>query len=460
MILFVLFLDICAIMSIRGDYIMKIDREEIEKRVIENLKSIQNSRQKLYELNLKLMDHNVPFGLVQTIFQNEENISDLELFILIGITSALYDLGEGSLNPNDLYGDRELRDARILLNQKQTDRVYLPITLKDVLRVNYDSYITIIRIADLVKMVESQLIVYDEETQRGVVYKESKSGGIIKSPIVNKASVKRISNKVVKNQYFEDMITLNIYSTEVEPVTYNEESRSLVINDGVVISILDGFHRLQGFTAAINNNPNIELNEILSIRVYDYETAKRFFSQINTINVLKKERRDELAQERMSDKVVADLQRKSEIGEQIASSASVNDLVGELTTFDIMSYAIDHIYEFERQLDVIKTAKYLNEFFAYLVGTFPDEFSSNIKKRKVLTMSHPLMFIGYIVLSKFMQDHEIELENIETFINKIDFEDERLLSLLLKRKSLTGNKKIRDMICEYFVNVFGGDKDE
>ncbi|WP_340032563.1 DNA sulfur modification protein DndB [Paenibacillus sp. FSL K6-1122] len=439
---------------------MKIDREEIEKRVIENLKSIQNSRQKLYELNLKLMDHNVPFGLVQTIFQNEENISDLELFILIGITSALYDLGEGSLNPNDLYGDRELRDARILLNQKQTDRVYLPITLKDVLRVNYDSYITIIRIADLVKMVESQLIVYDEETQRGVVYKESKSGGIIKSPIVNKASVKRISNKVVKNQYFEDMITLNIYSTEVEPVTYNEESRSLVINDGVVISILDGFHRLQGFTAAINNNPNIELNEILSIRVYDYETAKRFFSQINTINVLKKERRDELAQERMSDKVVADLQRKSEIGEQIASSASVNDLVGELTTFDIMSYAIDHIYEFERQLDVIKTAKYLNEFFAYLVGTFPDEFSSNIKKRKVLTMSHPLMFIGYIVLSKFMQDHEIELENIETFINKIDFEDERLLSLLLKRKSLTGNKKIRDMICEYFVNVFGGDKDE
>jgi len=439
---------------------MKIDRAEIEKRVIENLKRIQNSRQKLHELNLKLMDYNVPFGLIQTIFQNEENLADLEPYILIGITLALYDLGEGSLNPDDLYGVRELRDARLFLNQKQTDRIYLPITLKDVLKVKLDSYITTMRIADLVKMVESQLIIYDEETQRGVVYKESKSGGIVKTPIVNKASVKRISNKVVKNQYFEDMITLNIYSTEVEPITYDEESKSLTINDGVIISILDGFHRLQGFTAAINNNPNVELNEILSIRVYDYETAKKFFSQINTINVLKKERRDELAQEKMSDKVVADLQRKSEIGEQIASATSVNDLIGELTTFDIMSFAIDRIYEFERQLDVIKTAKYLNEFFAYLVGTFPDEFSSNIKKRKIPIMSHPLMFIGYIVLSKFMQDHEIDLDNTETYINKIDFEDERLLSLLLKRKSLTGNKKIRDMICEYFVNVFGGDKDE
>ncbi|WP_440110202.1 DNA sulfur modification protein DndB [Paenibacillus sp. QZ-Y1] len=437
---------------------MKVEREEIEKRVVENLKSFQNSRQKLYELNLKLMDHNVPFGVVQTIFQNEENIADLELHVLIGITLALFDLGEESLNPDELYGNREIRDAKILLNEKLIDRIYLPLTLKDVLRVKFDSYITMIRIADLVKMVESQLIIYDEETQRGVVYKESKSGGIVRSPIVNKASVKRISNKVTKNQYFEDMITLNVYSTEVDPVTYDEESKSLIINDGVVISILDGFHRLQGFTAAINNNPNIDLTEILSIRVYDYETAKRFFSQINTINVLKKERRDELAQERMSDKVVSDLQRKSEIGEQIASATSVNDLIGELTTFDIMSYAIDHVYEFERQLDVIKTAKYLNEFFAYLVGTFPDEFSNDVKKRKNRIMTHPLMFIGYIVLSKFMKEAEIDLGDIETHIDKIDFKDEKLLSLLLKRKSLTGNKRIREMICEYFVQVFGGDK--
>lgn len=439
---------------------MLIDRIEIENKVVVSLKKIQNSRQKLYELNLKLMDYNVPFGLVQTIIQNEENITGLELHIMIGITLALYDLGEDDLNPDELYGNRELRDAKLMLNNKQTDRIYLPITLKDVLKVKFDSYVTMIRIVDLVKMVESQLIIYDEETQRGVVYKESKSGGIVKTPIVNKASVKRISNKVVKNQYFEDMITLNVYSTEVDPVIYDEETKSLTINDGVVISILDGFHRLQGFTAAINNNPNIDLTEILSIRVYDYETAKRFFSQINTINVLKKERRDELAQERMSDKVVADLQRKSEIGKQIASSTSVNDLIGELTTFDIMSYAIDNAYEFERQLDVIKTSKYLNEFFAYLVGTYPDEFSNDIKKRKNRTMSHPLMFIGYIILSKFMQDNEISLEDIETYIDRIDFDNEKLLSLLLKKKSLTGNKRIREMICEYFVQAFGGDKDE
>ena len=445
-------------MFIRGDYIkMKIDRKEIEQRILESLKEVKHSRQKLYSLNMRLSDYNVPFGLLQAIIQNNEMISEIEIPSLIGLTRGLFDeLGLPILNPSQLYGEREIRDAEIALTQ-ENNKLYLPLSFEDVIRIKYDSYITKISIQKLVKMVDSQLIIYDEGTQRGVTYKENKSGGIVKSPVVNRASVKRIATKMSENKYFEDMITLNVYSTEVDPVTYNEDNKTLTINDGAVISILDGFHRLQGAVAALQINPNAELTEILSIRVYDFETAKAFFSQLNTINVLQKERRKELAQDRMSDKVVVELQRKSEIGSQIASAPNISDLVGELTTFDIMTYAIDKTYKLEKQIDVIKTSKYLNDFFAYLAGIYADEFSSDIKKRTNRVMSHPLMFIGYIVLSKYMQDHHVELDLIEDYIQKIDFEDSHLKSLLNEKKSLTRNIKVRDKLFMYFSELFKED---
>ncbi|WP_339236310.1 DNA sulfur modification protein DndB [Paenibacillus sp. FSL R5-0517] len=433
---------------------MKIEREQIEQRIANALKEIKHSRRKLYELNKILAEYRVPFGLLQSIIQDENTLKETEFQYLIGLTRGLHDLlNHKELEPSSLFGEREIRDSEHALNNED-DKLSLPLTFIDTLEIKFDSYLTKISIQKLVEMVSSQLIVYEEETQRGVVYKENKSGGIVKTPIVNRASVRRIASKMAGNQYFEDMITLNVYSTEVDPVAYHDGSRTLTINEGAVISILDGFHRLQGAVAALQMNPNAELNEILSIRVYDDETAKKFFSQLNTINVLKKERRKELAQERLSDKVVSDLQQKSEIGKQIASSNAISELAGELTIFDIMTYAIDKVYHLERQLDVIKTSKYLNEFFAYLVGNYPDEFSTDIKQRKNRTKSHPLMFIGYIVLSKYMLSNNINLEEIEKYVDRIDYEDDELISLLNDKIILTGNKRVRDKLISYFSRLF------
>nr|WP_145401578.1 DNA sulfur modification protein DndB [Paenibacillus xylanexedens] len=437
---------------------MKVDRNIIEEEVVKNLKFFQSSRKMHYELNLKLSEHNVPFGIVQKIYQNNDYISELELHYLIGIVGALHDANQSFSDQREYFGEREIKEANVALKEKNEDKIVLPYTINDVIEVKYDSYVTKISIKELVKMVNSQLIIYEEETQRGVTYKLNKSGGIVKAPIVNKASVKRIGNKVSANKYFEDMITLNVFSTEVDPVIYNRDSRTLTINDGAVIYILDGFHRLQGFLAGTNINPDVDFNEILSIRVYDFETAKQFFSQINTINVLNKERKKELAQERLSDKVVAELQRKSEIGEQIASGSTVSNIAGELTTFDILSWSIDQMFKMERQFDVVNVTKYLSEYFIYLVGYYPDEFSKSIDKRKNKWMSHPLMFIGYIVMSKIMQDKNIEFTDIQEYVDLLD--QEELNSMLYERESLTNNKRLRNKLINYFVDLFGGDKGE
>ncbi|WP_440112226.1 DNA sulfur modification protein DndB [Paenibacillus sp. QZ-Y1] len=437
---------------------MKLDRSDIEKLINIQLEEISGSKKLKYQFKYQLIELNIPVDVIESLLTEVDYIAQVDSAILYGVCEALFAVtGNEDIEPDQLFGKREIRDSQGILKSIVPRRMELPISFSDTTKIKYDSYITKIAIADLVKMSESQLIVYDYETQRGAKYEMNQAGGIVKTPIVNKASVKRIASKMADNQYFEDMITLNVYSIEVDPVTYHEESSTLTINDGVVVSILDGFHRLQGAVLALQMNPNLDLDMILSIRSYDHETAQKYFGQINTINVLKKERRDELAQERMSDKVVANLQRKSEIGKQIASSSTVNDLAGELTTFDIMSYSIDRIYKFERQLDVIKTSNYLNDFFTYLVGSYPDEFSINANKRQNRVMSHPLIFIGYIVLSKFMKDNEIGLDQIEQYVNSIIIDVDKLESLFNAKKSLTGNKRIRNELIGYFESKLRGE---
>ncbi|MFE6075703.1 DNA sulfur modification protein DndB [Paenibacillus sp. NPDC057886] len=437
---------------------MKFERIEIEKRIIISLNGIKNSRKSLNELNIILSEYNVPFGIIESINSNAHVITELELPVLIGISIALYDLTkDNDLHTESLFGDREIRDALDILNSTLSEKIYLPLPFSDVIKIKDDSYVTKISVKQLVKMFESQLIIYDYEAQRGANYKVNKSGGIVKTPVLNKASVKRIAGKMSTNDYFEDMITLNVYSTEIEPLTFHEEQRTLIINNGSIISIVDGFHRLQGAVAALHLNPNLELDLILSIRSYDQPTAQKFFGQLNTINVLNKVRRNELSQVRMSDKVVSNLQRKSEFGKRIVSSTKINELNGDLTTFDILSYAIDKLFKIEKQFDVLQTTDYLDNFFVYLLGIYSVEFSQRAKESTGILINHPLMFIGYTVIAKYMQDNKIALSEIKDMINKIDFEDENLKSLL-NEKGISGNSRIRNNIIEYFESVIRGVK--
>ncbi|WP_411735116.1 DNA sulfur modification protein DndB [Paenibacillus sp. M2] len=437
---------------------MKIERIEIEKRIIVSLNGIKNSRKSLNELNIILSEYNVPFGIIESINSNAHVITELELPVLIGISIALYDLTkDNDLHTESLFGEREKRDALDILNSTLSEKIYLPLPFSDVIKIKDDSYVTKISVKQLVKMFESQLIIYDYEAQRGANYKVNKSGGIVKTPVLNKASVKRIAGKMSTNDYFEDMITFNVYSTEIEPLTFNEEQKTLIINNGSIISIVDGFHRLQGAVAALHLNPNLELDLILSIRSYDQPTAQKFFGQLNTINVLNKVRRNELSQVRMSDKVVSNLQRKSEFGKRIVSSTKINELNGDLTTFDILSYAIDKLFKIEKQFDVLQTTDYLDNFFVYLLGIYSLEFSQRAKESTSTLINHPLMFIGYTVIAKYMQDNKVALSEIKEMINKIDFEDENLKTLL-NEKGIAGNSRVRNNIIEYFESLFRGVK--
>jgi hypothetical protein len=435
---------------------LKKDRDQLETLIADTIAEVKVDRKKVLKVNNFLSESGVSLGTFDEISKGDKQLSTLESSMLCVLSDALYELtGNGNLKPDQWFTTKEINYAKKeLMNNTETNRIMLPIALENVEMVNIDNYITKIKMSDLVQWFHSQLIIYDFDTQRSAKFKTGKNG-VVPVPDINLKSVKDIAENMLNGTYLEDMITLNIYSDEAEAVDYNSKSRLLTINEQAAISILDGFHRLQGGVRACAINPELEQMMILSIRSYDTDTAKKYFGQINTINVVKKERLKELKSQEFSDLVVKDLQQKTDLKGKIASASRISELAGQLTTFDILSYAIDNVYKPKSRLDAMEMSETLTKFFNYLAGSYVDEFITNPNKYRDENINHSLMFVGYVVIAKHFEDNQIPYKEIKSFIeSKINFQDKKLIELLNNKRGIN-NTKVRNDVIKYFERLIG-----
>lgn len=429
---------------------MKKDRELLENSLTEVIDQIKHKRKDIEAINSELNEYNVPAGTLNSIITGSAGFSALDLVLLCLITLSVYKItNDTSISPYEFFTDNEIKSAKSYEGVQKRE-ISLPITFDNVVMMDYESYITKIKISLLVEMQHSKLILYNYETQRSAKYKRVKEA-VIPTPDVNKKSVKDISEHMINQTYLPDMITLNVYSDEVEPLTYDEKNKTLTINNGAIISILDGFHRLQAGVRAVSFNPDLELEMILSIRSYDIETAKKYFGQINTINPIKPERLRELKSERHSDIVIRNLQKKSDLKGKIASASNISEIANQLTTFDILSFAVDEVFHPTTSLEAREISDYLVDFFNYLVGYYVDEFLINPNEHRKTYINHPLMFAGYVQIAKKMQEENKSLKDIKQIIEKLNFADEKLIDILENKKGIN-NRRNRASIIEYFKN--------
>lgn len=427
---------------------MKKDRDLLEDNILQVIEKIKHKRKTVENINKNLKSFGVASGTFNEITLGNIVLSSIDLKLLCLLAMALHnETNEHTISPYEFFSDNEIKRAKEY-EDDQNDRIYLPIEIEDTTMIDLENYITKIKLSFLVKMFHAQLITYDYETQRSAKYKRSKDG-VVPVPDVNKKSVEDIASHMLNETYLADMITLNVYSEEVEPLTYDSKRKTLIINEGATISILDGFHRLQAGVRAISVNPNLELEMILSIRSYDTDTAKKYFGQINTVNVVKPERIKELKSEKHSDIVVRDLQLKSDLKGKIASSSRISEIAGQLTTFDILSYSIDVVFGPSTKLEAIEVSEYLSDFFNYLVGSFVDEFLDNPNNYRETKINHPLMFAGYVQIAKNFKENDMSLKDLKKYVDNIDFKDSRLIEILEDRKGIN-NKRNRNKIIEYF----------
>lgn len=428
---------------------MKKDRFELEEKLKMAIDSVKHNRKTVEKISDVFRQYKLPAGTFQTLIRSKD-IYNLDVARLYVLTLALSEVtNDEELIPSRYFTDKEIDGAKgYIENTIPADIIELPLTIPDVIKMSDEEYVTSVEVRLLVKMFHSQLIFYDYETQRSPKFKR-RGDSFIEVPEINKDSVNDISKHMLNATYLPDTITLNIYSELIDAISYNPKTQTLTINEEAPISILDGFHRLQGAIKAVSLNPNLTQQMFLSIRCYDKDTAKRFFGQINTVNIVKPERLKELKSEKYSDQIVKNLQRKSELTGKIASAPTISEIAGQLTTFDILSDAIDRIFNPRTSIEEREISDYLIDFFAYLVSFYLEEFKLSPNEHRETRINHPLMFIGYIQIAKIFKDENIDLKKLKNYIQQIDFNDNDLIELLENRRGLS-SKKTRNSIIEYF----------
>lgn len=419
------------------------DRSELEVHLQDAIERIKYKRKNVEEVNKSLLEFDVPPGFFNEVCKKYSILQEIDAALLCLISKAVFMIdGSDSIRVENYFTQGEIESASKYKLERDQD-IKLPIILNDVIKIDNDRYFTKIKMTDLVQWYHSKLIVYDAETQRGLRFIRSRDG-VVPVPIVNKDSVDNIANHMEEETFFTDTIRLNVYSEEFEPVIYNPKTRMLTIKEGVTISILDGFHRLQGGVRAVMKNPELPLVEELSICIYDTETAKKFFGQINKYNPIDPQRLEELDEEKVSFAAVKQLKIHSVLKGRIASGSKISGLVGHLTTESILANAIEEVFEPRNTPQANSVGVYLVEFFNYLFETFKDQINN-----KESLLGHQRMFIGYIVIAKQFKDSDIPFEEIKVVVNYFNPDyNEELRQLLTNNRGTQA--RLQKLVKEYF----------
>ncbi len=428
------------------------DREELEEQLFDVLSKIKHNRKDIEKIDERLFEKNrVHLGTISELSQGGiKALKEIDETLLCIVANAVCEVsGEIRISPINFYSPEEIDFA---INNEYfigESSELLPITLENVLYVKKDEYITVIKITDLVHWENEGLITYDYESQRSAKFVR-KHDGVVPTPDVNKQHVKEISEHQLNGTYIIDTITLNIYSNEVTALNYNNRTKTLKINKGARISITDGFHRLKASVLTVRNNPNTEEVFQVAIKSFDTDKASKTFGQYNTYHPVSKERVQSLKKEKFGDYVVEKLKFKSDLKGKVSTEKRLSTLANHLTTSTILSDAIDEQFKMESQKDVIEVSEYLEKFFNYLIGSFPDEFMLNQNKyREISFINNQYIFSGYVVLARRFRDENIPFNKLEDVIKNIDFskESSEIAGMFVK------GKKSIPLIMRYFENL-------
>jgi hypothetical protein len=433
------------------------DRKELETELSTVLENIQHSRKKVQEVNEKLREYDIYDDTFNNIVSGniKFKLENLDWRLLCLVTDVLEETKNSPIFAHEYFTRLEIERSKNYIADTKIEQYFkLPYTIPDVIEIDSQNYITKIKMVDLIKLYFSGLIDYDFESQRSPVFKGSKESPF-QVPEVNKKSVKSISTHMNQGTFLIDTITLNVDSDDVDPIYYNSKTKELTVNEGAVITILDGFHRLQGGIMAYRLNNDLDLVMQLAIKQFDKDQQKKYFGQINTQNPVSQERLRALKESKLSETVVKNLMLKSELKGKVSTNPHIDEIAGHLTTFSTLADVIDELFTIESNLQAREVSTYLGEFFDYLLGSFPDVFIKRPEYyRQNSYITNPNIFIGYVALAKRFQELGIKLSQVREVIESINFDKANTeLSEILDAVKRSNSKRAKSKIIKYFNEI-------
>ncbi|SEG07653.1 DNA sulfur modification protein DndB [Paenibacillus sp. UNC499MF] len=416
------------------------ERSELEQILEQSIEKIKYKRKNVEIINKKLSEHNIETGFFNKIAARPVLLTEISPFELCLLTMVLYQLEKTeNLKADRYFTTDEIKETKTY-NKTEAETIRLPVQLNNVIQIDHENFVTAVPIAIIVEWYHCNIVTYNFETQRSARYKR-KQEDVIAVPDLNFKSVKDIAQHMLDGTYIPDMITLNVDSEADTPVVFDPKSGTLTIKEGADVSVLDGFHRLQGAARALAVNPELKQTIILSIRVFTAEIARKYFGQINTINPVRKERLEELKQENAAYVTVKQLQFNSDLKGRISSGAKISELAGHYTTSDTLAKAIDLTFAPGSLFEAREAGVYLTEFFNCLLGNYREDFHN-----KDSILRHPGMFVGYMALAHKLKEMKIPIPELTTALNEIKKREEEWRKILAsgRNNSSSVNRLIQD----------------
>lgn len=404
--------------------------QNLAKVIIDNVK---DNKDVTKEIKQYFREYEISGGMVQKWVNNPEaelrEIGEYELFFM---TDAVYEKTRDiSIVPTDYYSEREIKELKTTYEPDSIDKIKLPYTFENVIKIDEDDYIMSITGETIKKIRNNQSIFqYNEKTQREASLRtvKDKEGNdtIVPVPKLNEKNVKEMVELIKKGKLIKSMITFNARlgtSDSGEELIYDEDNKTLTITDGTYLDVLDGYHRINAVIRAMVSDPSLG-DTVFKLNIVNFgqKQAQEYFAQLNTMTPVSTGRIKEMKESRQADFIAKQIQHNSDLGEYMTSSNIASTTSKLLVTFNMLSDSIDEVFDIQDKPTAMKTAKYLSNFFDEMMLNVSEPFMTDIVewKRKSIINTNS-MFMGYIVLAKRFKDEDIPVENIENVLNSIDF---------------------------------------
>jgi len=437
-------------------------RSELEA-IIDKIIKVNNTKQDIVKpLKKSLLEHNISIGEFQSIWNKNKTLDSIDDSTLFLLTKYLYELTlEENIKPETYFTETEISDGNNYKREIVSDMIELPITFDEVIKVTDNQYITTLSIQKIKQLQDSKLISYNFDAQRNPKYKIDNEGELIKVANIKPQAVKEISDDMVSGKFIPNTITLNILQNGEEDFVFDAKAHELTITRGM-INIIDGFHREMGLIDAIGQNESLDFPMEIRITNWDIQKCRNFIRQESIRNKIDTKYLSSVINvDKWGNKVVNKLNEgQCDLKGKITTDVVVIRKNKAYTMFDLMSDTIDLLWDIKTNMDVNNLAKYLTEFFDYIVGYKVEDFIESLSESKEKSVvTYPAMFIGYLAIAHKLEKDKNWQDKLREFLDNTDFSLTnpiwKELDIIDNNSSLVLNirKSGKKHIVNYFVTL-------
>ena len=406
-------------------------------------------------LNEELLKKNINPNLTGLLFNGMKDIIDLNNNELILLSKVFYNYFKDSdLKPSNYFSDKDLINYET--NIKEHYESINLIELNNTIKINDTSYVAFVGAEMLYNMYESNIIVYDKETQRSPKIRVLGKNYVVKQISLNKNAVKEIANEMLNETYESDLIIFNVLQlpNNVPNISYDNGTLYIKPNldvedeDFTCISIVDGFHRLSGLVDAVSKLKKdkkeipASMGLIVKIVVRDIEGAKRIITQSFKRSATDKDFLKSLEVNdytKLTDafiKGLPDCIRKkvmSTYEEQMYMHGITNKILIADTLKEILPKEKNYLFNLN---DINKTADLLNKILSYILEEFYEKKFNVFVEESNLMRKNSMVYLIFIAYN----------------LIKLNIEEEKFL-MLADKILLSSATWDRETLCKKKINI-------